>query len=69
MPEHFATARVNAEHAHPVWVLKPQTKFPRLISYPDYEKQTLANTDWYSHVHCKIIKRLLWLIGTALAVL
>ena len=23
MPGHFASARVNPEHAHPVWVLKP----------------------------------------------
>ena len=55
MSGHFTSERVNPEYADPVWVLKTSTTSPRSISYPEYEKRTLANIDWFSHVHCKII--------------
>ena len=53
MSRTFASTRVNPEYAHSVWVLKTSTTSPRSISYPEYEKRTLANIGWFSHVLCK----------------
>lgn len=51
MPRHFASERVNAEHAYPVWVLEPTLHLLDQFYILIMKNELSTGVDWVSVSH------------------